>query len=218
MQVLLLSDIHGDIDALQRILNRAQGYDLILVLGDLTDMSIDDAVGRAREVVELLDEQGTFVKAIPGNMDDEDVLGMLIEHRVNLHKDLFTMEDTDFVGFGGGRSHVDTPFEPDDAERGEVLRQLLERTRSERRAVVSHEPPRDTATDRLSSGEHVGSQALRDLVEDVAVDVVLSGHIHEAQGTDRIGETLVVNPGPVTEGQYAVMTIDGEGIDVELHG
>ncbi|MFB6076753.1 MAG: metallophosphoesterase [Candidatus Nanohaloarchaea archaeon] len=217
MQVLLLSDIHGDTDTLQRVLDRTHGNDLVLVLGDLTDMSVDDPVGRAREVVELLDEQGTFVKAVPGNMDGEDVLELLVGRRVNLHKDLFTLEDTDFVGFGGGRSPADTPFEPDDAERGKVLRQLLERTRADRRAVVSHEPPRGTTADRLPSGEHVGSPALRELVEDVDVDMVLSGHVHEGHGTDRIGDTLVVNPGAVQDGRYAIMTVEGD-IDVELHG
>lgn len=215
MQVLLLSDIHGDIDALERVLKREQGFDLVLVLGDLTDMKYDDAVGRAREIVELLDDQRTFVKAIPGNMDGEDVLRVLIENRVNLHKDMFTMEDTDFVGFGGGRSPAETPFEPEDAERGEVLRQLLERTKSERRAVLSHEPPRDTKIDRVSSGDHVGSRALRDIVEDVDVDLVLSGHVHEARGKDVVNGTLLVNPGAVTDGHHAVLDTEGE-IDVEF--
>jgi Icc-related predicted phosphoesterase len=219
MRVLTLSDIHGDIDNLERILDRERetAYDLILVLGDITDIEHDDYVERARAIIELLDDQGTFVKAIPGNMDDERILELLINNRVNLHKDLFTMEHYDFIGFGGGSTPFDTPFEPDDAERGQVLRTLLQRTASPYRAIVSHHPPQDTLIDRTADGDQVGSPALRELIENEDVRIVFSGHIHEAAGKDRLGDTVMVNPGPVTEGKYAVVDM-ADDITVEFNG
>ncbi|MDY6776850.1 MAG: metallophosphoesterase [Candidatus Nanohaloarchaea archaeon] len=219
MKALVLSDIHGEIEELRSILNRETGYDLIVVAGDITDTSVDDYRGRAEEIVDLLDEQGRFVKAVPGNMDDEDILEVLVRNRVNLHKDLFTLGEYDFVGFGGGRTPpgVETPFEPEDEERGEILGQLLDRTKSERTAVVSHEPPKNTSADRTSSGDHVGSEELRSLIEDGDIDLVISGHIHEAVGRDEVGGTVVVNPGPVKQGKYAVVEME-DGIDIEFRG
>lgn len=214
MQVLVLSDIHGAVEPLQRILSR-ESADLILVLGDITDTGIDDYADRAQQILTLLDDQGTFVKAVPGNMDDETVLRLLIEHRMNLHKNIFSMEDYDFLGFGGGSSPFDTPFEPDDAERGDVLQQLLQRTTATHRAIISHQPPKHTGIDRTSEGTAAGSAALRDLIQQQDVDLVLSGHIHEARGQDELNGAVLVNPGPVKDGQYAVLQLADE-IAVEL--
>ncbi|MDY6773839.1 MAG: metallophosphoesterase family protein [Candidatus Nanohaloarchaea archaeon] len=218
MKVLALSDIHGAIGELENILNKEDDYDLILLLGDITDTSEDDYLGTAREAIELAGEGGRFVKAVPGNMDNEDVLEILIENRVNLHKNIFSLQDYDFVGFGGGRTPpgVETPFEPEDGERGEVLEQLIQRTKSDHRAVVSHEPPKETAAD-VASGEHVGSDSLRKLIGEEEIDLVLCGHIHESRTVDEVEGTTVVNPGPVKEGRYAVLELEDE-IDVDLRG
>jgi Icc-related predicted phosphoesterase len=79
-----------------------------------------------------------------------------------------------------------------------------------------HAPPRDTACDRIHSGLHVGSTAVRAFIERGQPDLVLCGHIHESRGEDRIGRSRIVNPGPLTEGRYAVVEI-GSGMDVQLY-
>ncbi len=65
---------------------------------------------------------------------------------------------------------------------------------------VLHSPPRDTACDRIAAPAHVGSRAIRALVERLQPPLVLSGHIHESPRIsgawrDLIGRTVVVNPG-----------------------
>lgn len=218
MRILALSDIHGATDELEAVLRREQDYDLVLVAGDITDQGLDDPDGVAEGVLGMLDEQGTFVKAVPGNMDDDAVLKLLIGSRMNLHKDIFSMADLDFVGFGGGRTPGgNTAFEPDDGERGDVLRQLLERTTADRRVIVSHEPPANTRVAQTGGGADGGSAALRDLLQREEVALTVCGHIHEAHGEDRVGGTRVVNPGPVKQGRYATIDME-DGIDVELHG
>lgn len=217
MRILVLSDIHGDTDSLEQILRRQdEAADLILVLGDITDVGLDDYLGQAKAVLDLLEEHATFIKAVPGNMDDETILKELIERRINLHKQVFSMEDADFIGFGGGDTPFDTPFEPDDGEREEVIRALLGRTKAEQRIVVSHMPPRGTSIDRTADDEHVGSPGLRRIIDEETIDCVLSGHIHEARGVDRVGETLCLNPGPVKNGAYAVVEVDADDIRFEL--
>ncbi len=217
MRVLALSDIHGETAKLDSILRTESGFDLVIVAGDITDSSLEDYKGVAADILDRIDGEGSFVKVVPGNMDNEDILELLIRNRVNLHKDIFSMESYDFVGFGGGRTPpgIETPFEPEDAESGRTLEQLLERTKSEHRVIVSHEPPKNTLVDRTSDGEQVGSESLRRLLEEEEVDLVVCGHIHEARGEDNVNGTVVVNPGPVKQGNYAVIDLE-DGIEVDL--
>ena len=65
---------------------------------------------------------------------------------------------------------------------------------------VLHSPPRDTRCDMVGARAHVGSRAIRTLVERLQPPLVLSGHIHESPRVsgsyrDTIGRTVVVNPG-----------------------
>jgi len=60
---------------------------------------------------------------------------------------------------------------------------------------VTHSPPRETALDRLYDGRPAGSRAIRSFFERHRPPLGLHGHIHESSGIDRIGSTLLVNPG-----------------------
>jgi Icc-related predicted phosphoesterase len=82
--------------------------------------------------------------------------------------------------------------------------------------LVSHQPPVDTVVDRAGVGKHVGSAAVRHFIERHRPMLCVSGHIHEAQGTDRIGDTLLINPGPFLDGQYAWIEIDGRECHAEV--
>jgi Icc-related predicted phosphoesterase len=63
----------------------------------------------------------------------------------------------------------------------------------------------------------VGSTVVRAFVEREQPQLVLCGHIHESRGTDEIGRTQIVNPGPVAAGHYAVVDVDVE-VAVRLDG
>jgi hypothetical protein len=62
--------------------------------------------------------------------------------------------------------------------------------------------------DIVPSGEHAGSVAVRNFVEKFRPALVISGHVHEAQGIDLIGETTLVNTGPARRGNYAEITLE----------
>ncbi len=209
MRILVLADIHGAVDELRDILVREQDTDLILVAGGITDPTEADAVATAEEVVDLLADRSGFVKAVPGNMDPEDVLRMLVQQRMNLHKDIFSLGEYDFVGYG---AHQDE----DGEARASILRQLLDRTKAANRAVVCHKPPKNTAVDRTGKGEQAGDPELRALLEEGGIRLMVCGHVHEAQGTDRVGDAVVVNPGAAMDGRYAIVTVVDGDIDVEL--
>jgi Icc-related predicted phosphoesterase len=78
--------------------------------------------------------------------------------------------------------------------------------------AVIHTPPLDTRADRLTSGGHVGSAAVRAFLEETQPALCISGHIHESEGEDRIGRTKVINPGMLAQGGYVVVEPDNGGV------
>jgi hypothetical protein len=83
--------------------------------------------------------------------------------------------------------------------------------------MVSHTPPADTALDRIRSGKHVGSAAVRQFIESHHPDLVICGHIHESRGIDSLGSTVMVNCGPACDGSYALIEL-GDQVEVKLAG
>lgn len=215
MKVLLLTDIHGNVENLGKIMKK-EDYDAVLCAGDLSDANeFSDYEGNLEDVIEQFNEEGKLVRAVPGNMDPEEVcIRHLIDNRINLHKKIHSFEEFEAVGFGGGKTPFDTPFEPEGSEIKNALSTLFDRMSEDKRVAVVHQPPADTLLDIVES-EHVGSKEVRELYEEKNFDLVLTGHIHESKGTDNIGDTILVNPGAVTDGFYGVATIN-EDIEVEL--
>jgi Icc-related predicted phosphoesterase len=108
-------------------------------------------------------------------------------------------------------SPLQTPYElPDEELERRIERGFAEIAGSRVVIFCPHAPPARTACDRLSSGEHVGSEVIRAFVEREQPDLVLCGHIHEARATDHIGRSRIVNPGPAADGHYAIVEIDDE--------
>lgn len=215
MRVLLVTDIHGDVEKLNEILDR-EDYDAVLCGGDLSDArEFEDYTGKLDDVLEAFDRKKKLVKAVPGNMDpEEDCVRKLMQTRMNLHKKIASIGNFEAVGYGGGITPFGTPFEPSGADIQQALETLYGRMTSDKKVAVIHQPPKDTALD-VADGDHVGSEEVRELIEDHDFDLVLTGHIHESAGQDQLSGTPVVNPGPVMEGRYAVAEIE-EGVEIEM--
>ena len=124
------------------------------------------------------------------------------------------MGSFDVVGFGGGQTPFDTPFEPSGEEIKQSVELLYERMSSGSRVGVIHQPPKDTELD-IVEGDQVGSSEVRKLIEEKDFDFILTGHIHQSRGKDEVSDTLIVNPGPVKEGYYGVLEVEDE-FNVEL--
>jgi len=104
-----------------------------------------------------------------------------------------------------------TPREVTEDELYAKLDELAGQVRNPRRAVfMIHVPPHDSGLDTapildenlrptVSAGDvlrgPVGSTAVRRLIETYQPLLAVHGHIHEAGGERRIGETLCINPG-----------------------
>ena len=215
MKVLLLTDIHGDAENLEKIIDR-ESFDAVLCAGDIGDANeFEDYEGNLNDVLELLESSSGLVKGVPGNMDiEETCVRSLIDRKMNIHKKIASIDNFDVVGFGGGQTPFDTPFEPSGEEIKESVELLYERMSSGPKAGVIHQPPKDTGLD-VVDGEHVGSGKVRELVDENDFDFILTGHIHQSRGEDNVSDTLIVNPGPVKEGYYGLLEVD-DGFSVEL--
>lgn len=215
MKVLLLTDIHGNSENLREIVSK-EDFDAVLCAGDISDANaFEDYSENLSEILDLLETSSGLVKAVPGNMDPEDIcLRALINRKMNIHKKIASFEEFDVVGFGGGQTPFNTPFEPSGEEIRETVEILHSRMSSGRKVAVIHQPPKDTELD-IADGDHVGSSEVRKLIENKDFDLLLTGHIHESRGIDELANTILVNPGPVKDGYYGVLTAEKE-FNVEL--
>lgn len=133
-----------------------------------------------------------------------------------------------------GYSNI-TPWEsprelPEDLLRERLEGMFAEVARPEGLVCVLHPPPRGTLLDQapeidenfivqLEGGEPrmvgVGSQAVRDFIEEHQPLLGLHGHVHESKAVETLGRTVVINPGSeYREGTLmgALVTIDRDRV------
>ncbi|GFK93347.1 3',5'-cyclic adenosine monophosphate phosphodiesterase CpdA [Fundidesulfovibrio magnetotacticus] len=210
-----IGDIHGQTANLARI-PELPGADAVIVTGDMTNRGGREEASRVIEAVTRLNPR---VLAQIGNMDRLAAQEMLEASGMNLHGRVVRLAPG-LCAMGVGWSAptpFGTPSEVPDEQLGQWLREVHARVKDrEALLLVCHNPPQGTAADRLSGGAHVGSPAVRAFIEEVQPQVCLTGHIHEARGEDRIGRTLVVNPGDLASGGYVRLDWDGSALSARV--
>ena len=196
---VVLGDVHGCIRRVRDIPELGQAAGVILT-GDLTNLG---GVAAARRVIEAFHAVNPVILAQIGNMDRAEVNDWLDEKGINLHRNVRELApDVALLGVGGSTfSPFGTPSEFPEARFSEWLEELARRAAGYRELVLAaHNPPYNTICDRIDSGLHVGSTAIRDFIEEYQPAACLCGHIHESAGMQRVGRTLVVNPGAFSTG------------------
>jgi len=212
---IVFGDIHERISAVERIdgIGQAAG---ILLSGDLTNLGTRESATRIVDAVTALNPR---IYAQIGNMDTQAVDRLLTEREVNVHN---TVTD---LGGGVGLAAVGystptpfgTPSEVDDAQICQWAHDVLEAAGNfEQVILMIHTPPRGDVVDRLPSGAHVGSPGVRALIEKYQPAIVVTGHIHEAAGDERMGRSHVLNPGNFGAGGYVVIEETPEGLRAGL--
>jgi len=206
MNIVALTDIHGDTNQLTSVEGELSSADMVLLVGDITHFGrIEDAEKVIRSVRRFNDQ----VFAIAGNCDFPEVNDYLENEDIDLHGKCRSIKGISFIGIGGslpcpGR----TPNELSENAFSALLDRAVSGLTSEMPGIlVSHQPPFGTLNDTVGGGDHVGSKAIRTFIEEREPVICFTGHIHEAAGTDHIGKTTVVNPGPFRGGSYAVAEV-----------
>lgn len=216
MKLVALTDIHGKMDGFEQIAETLQAADLILLTGDITNFG-----WRSRHVARVLDAIKNFntrILAVPGNCDTEVVANYFDKTGINLHGAVKSVGGIDILGLGGSipcPGH--TPNEYSENEMDQILH-LAARDLSDEKQflMVSHQPPFGTLVDQTGNGKNVGSHAVRRFIEIFQPRICFTGHIHEGVGTDKIGETQIINPGPFSGGGYTYAEIDKKVRKLEI--
>jgi Icc-related predicted phosphoesterase len=213
MKIIALPDLHEDIKNLETIADNLSDVDLVLLVGDLTNGS---GATEAARVVNAVRQYNQSILAIPGNWDIEEVSEYLTQEEINIHRRHIIMDQVAFLGIGASLMIFwETPNEISESDftlfLGEAMTGLDPDTPI---VLVCHQPPKHTRLDKTLSGLNLGSKAVRDFIEKIQPLICFTGHIHEAIGIDKIGNTPIVNPGPLWEGGYAYVEIIGHRIEV----
>jgi uncharacterized protein len=199
------------------------GVDLVLLGGDLTHFR---GVEVARAIVDELRGRDVGVLAVCGNTDRPEIEAYLRKEDIDLDRRARVAHDVVIAGISGGLPFGGTPYErteEDFAVAAEESLGLAATTRESGSAVdrisrptilVSHQPPFGTRCD-LTRDRHVGSTSIRDAILRHQPDLVLCGHIHEATGTDVLGASRIVNPGPWFLGGVLRLTVAAGRIEIE---
>jgi len=207
LKILAVADFHGNPNGEQNLLKfLKRGYDCLVLIGDITNLG---PANLAESLLERVKATGVPTFAIPGNCDPKQILQVFDKYGVNLHSRCERLDDITFVGLGGSNlTPFNTPFELTEVEIQEELAALA-CTPDSNRILVTHAPPYDTKLDQIPDGTHVGSKSIRKFIEQKQPLVALCGHVHEARNTDKLGRTLMVNPGPISKGYAAEIMING---------
>jgi len=212
MKLLVGADLHNNARGMEWFCRLADAElpDAVVFLGDFITFS---PMSFARQAIRDLSGLADSVLVVPGNCDPRDILLDLekAEGVISLHNRQVEIEGVRYAGKGGSISCPSpTPFEEND----DTFAESLERTAEGAEVLVLHQPVRGYR-DAVSSRQRVGSESLRKLVDRLKPRLVLSGHIHEAQGVDREGGTAFVNPGALLVMNAAVVEY-GETIEVSF--
>ena len=189
MKLLIFSDIHGNHQALERLM--AMDADYYFAAGDLVNW------GRGLEVCgEILRKRAESVYVLPGNHESEDQITRFCSQFGfrNFHGQALTVGKYHVAGLGYSSP---TPFNtPGEYTEAQLAARLAQFEKLNPLVLICHAPPFDTALDRIRDGVHGGSRSIREFIDRHQPEHFFCGHIHEAEGAEiTLGKTKAVNVG-----------------------
>ena len=213
MKIIGLTDIHGRTGYSEQLVEQMRSADVVAIAGDITNFG---GCSEAEAIIDTIASINGSIIAVHGNCDKRGVVEFLATRQINIHAVSSTIDDVQFLGLGGSnKTPFHTPHEYSDSEMKEIVEAFPQSPSARFHVFISHAPPFKSKLDRMFLGMHVGSKPVREYIEASQPDIVLCGHIHEARGIDRIGKTIVINPGPFPK-HYVVIDID-KTIDIKLY-
>ncbi len=215
MKIIAISDLHGNIKPIITYL-KDNKVDLIIIAGDITNFGPPEL---GEDLLNEISSFGVPVLAIPGNCDPESIhVNIDQSQAINIHARNMIIKNVGICGFGGSNpTPFDTPLEFEEIQIYDEAKKAINGIENEEISLfITHAPPYGTKTDLLPSGAHVGSKSLRKIIEEMQPTLNICGHIHEARGTDKIGNTTIVNPGELSHGYACLIQISDAPEDKEV--
>jgi len=215
MKILVMGDIHGQCPNISNYLQKNQ-VDLIILTGDITHFG-PEKVGE--DILKEICLFNTLTLAIPGNCDQTYIYDEIENsNAINIHNKSLIIKNMGICGFGGSNpTPFNTPLEFAEIQIYSQLEKLMsEIENQEIRILVTHTSPYNTRADILSSGHHAGSESVRKIIEEYQPTLNVCGHIHESKAIDKIGDTIIINPGESSKGFASIIEIENKNGNVKI--
>ncbi len=97
-----------------------------------------------------------------------------------------------------------------------LFKRFKEENKDKKVIFLTHNVPYKTKLDLLGKkthelvrGRHAGSKMFRRIIEKYQPILHVGGHIGERMGKDKIGKTILINPGEAHHGKAVIIEIDG---------
>ncbi len=190
MKILAASDLHGDIELVKKLAAKAEkeDVDLVVLCGDLTHAD-DPHAG----LIKHFTDKGKKVLLIPGNHESHATADFLAKlyNATNLHGTGILMYDLGFFGCGGANIGFNQLTED---EIYYNLNQGFYKVKHARKKIMlTHVHPSDSLISAFTNFVP-GSSGVRKAIDAFKPDILLCGHVHEAEGIEeKIGKTRVIN-------------------------
>ncbi len=190
MKILAAGDIHGDRSLAEKLAKQAESekVDLVILCGDLTqeEQSTEGIIGPFLK-------KGQRVVIIPGNHETFATADFLAELYgiKNLHGCYLKYKDLGIFGCGGADIGLSKLTEDEifyNLKKGfQGVKDL------KKRIMVTHIHPEKSIIEKFSRFV-AGSKSVRKAIDEFKPDILICGHVHEAEGLEeQIGNTKVIN-------------------------
>jgi uncharacterized protein len=190
-RLLAFSDLHRDLDGARDLAGRSAEADVVIGAGDFA--SVHKGLEEAIDTLSAIEKPTVLV---PGNNETEEALRSACEGweaATVLHGEGAEIDGVPFFGLGAGVPVTpwDWSFDLDEESAAAKLADCPAGV-----ILVVHSPPHGHC-DASSAGEHLGSTAVLEAIEQKQPRLAVCGHIHESWGAEsEIGSTKVINLGP----------------------
>jgi len=185
LKILAAADLHGDFDIAKKLSAKAkkEKADLVVLAGDIYGYSEGD-----EGILSMFRKAGQKVVFVPGNCDFDEECKMLGREGKNIHNYYVTYGGVGIAGVGNPNWKLSL----DDYDLAKI-KENFDRMKPAKRILVSH---LHAAGTKAEFSGIPGEKILRKAVKDFKPDLLISAHIHEAEGIeDKIGKTKVIQVG-----------------------
>ncbi|MBW3017928.1 metallophosphoesterase [Candidatus Woesearchaeota archaeon] len=196
MKILAAGDLHGDKNLAKELAERAEkeNVDLVILNGDLVEE------GQAEGILGIFKEKGKKVLIIPGNHELPATTQFLSDLYgfTNLHAYSMYSGNVGIFGCGGANLGLSQLSEK---EIFSALKYGFDRIKKlPKKIMVTHVHPADSVIEKFSKTAGIipmdGSSGLKKAIDQFKPDILICGHVHEAEGIEeKIGNTTVINVG-----------------------
>jgi hypothetical protein len=185
LRILAAGDLHGDINIAKKLSQKGkkEKVDLVILAGDIYGYE-----GGGEKILEPFEKANQKVVFIPGNCDFDKDAASLKKRAKCIHNKYVIYNDVGIVGIGSPNWKLN--LNENDFLK---IKKNIKKMKSKKQILVSHLHASGT---KAEFSGIPGDIIIQKAVKEFKPDLLISAHIHEAEGLeDIIGNTKVIQVG-----------------------